>query len=281
MASNPSKNFLYYDFYKPYKEGTLLNYRKFIPALVTDNPFISPHYIKNLKKLDKVSKERLLYGNFEYDDDPARLMEYDAIIDFFTNTVEESDKKYMTVDVARFGSDKTVVILWKGMMIYKIHVYTKQSTKETRQILEALSIAEKIPRSHILIDEDGVGGGVVDELPGCKGFVNNSRQIDISLKHEEKIPNYTNLKSQCYFYLADYINKRMIGCYKDIPVEYKELIIEDFEQIKRKDADKDGKLAVVPKDKIKEQIGRSTDFGDAIMMSMKYELTRQTGWFFF
>lgn len=54
---------------------------KFIPALVTDNPKISPDYIDNLHKLkNKVMKERLLHGNFEYDDTPGRLHSYDAIL---------------------------------------------------------------------------------------------------------------------------------------------------------------------------------------------------------
>ena len=41
--------------------------------------------------------------------------------------------------------------------------------------------------SHIIVDEDGVGGGVKDGISGCKGFVNGSK----ALKNE----NFQNLKS--------------------------------------------------------------------------------------
>ena len=44
LSCNPAKNWVYGDFYKPWREGTLPEYRAFIPALVTDNP-ISPRTI--------------------------------------------------------------------------------------------------------------------------------------------------------------------------------------------------------------------------------------------
>jgi hypothetical protein len=37
-------------------------------------------------RADKVTKERLLNGNWEYDDDPTKLYQYDDINDLFTNS---------------------------------------------------------------------------------------------------------------------------------------------------------------------------------------------------
>jgi len=54
--------------------------------------------------------------------------------------------------------------------------------------------------------------------------------------------------------------------------EYKDQIIEELEQVKRHNIDKDGKLAVIPKEKVKELLGRSPDFSDALMMRMYFEL---------
>ena len=45
-----------------------------------------------------------------------------------------------------------------------------------------------------------------------------------------------------------------------------------MEQIKLKDIDKDGKLGLMPKDKIKALIGRSPDDWDSIMMREYFEL---------
>lgn len=278
MASNPTKNFAYRDYWKPWRENKLPKFRKFIPALVGDNPYISDYYVENLKKLDENSKQRLLYGNWDYDNDPSKLFEYDKILGIFDNFFSQPSKtqKYLSVDVARHGSDRTVIIMWHGFNIIKIQSFDDTTTKFIRELLEKISFNEGIPRMNIVIDEDGVGGGVVDEMKGVKGFINNSRAIEIKQPQTDytQIPkhNYSNLKSQCYFMLADYVSQGKIGCYDEIPMEIKEGLIQDLQQIKVKDADKDGKLQVIGKDEIKENLGRSPDFSDAMMMRFIFEL---------
>jgi hypothetical protein len=269
ICTNPTKNFIYAEFYLPSVENKLYKYRKFVPALVQDNPYISSHYIENLKKLDKNSKERLLFGNWEYDDDPARLFEYDKLVNMFS-IVKSGKIKYLSVDVARYGQDRTVIMIWQGFQLIRVCSYKEQSLRDTRLIIEKLMAEHSITLDRVIIDEDGIGGGLVDEMPGVRGFVNNSKAIQHT-KIESKKENFANLKSQCYFYLADYINQGLIGI-SEVDLETKKLIIEDLEQIKKKDPDKDGKLAITPKEEIKENIGRSPDFGDSMMMRMYFEL---------
>lgn len=268
ICSNPSKNFLYSEFYKPFKDNTLPIYRKFIPSLVTDNPYISDMYIENLKKLDEKSKQRLLYGNWEYDDDPTALFEYEKILSIFVHQLKRGRPiRYISCDVARFGTDKTVIMLWYDMQIEKIYTLDKSPTNTTAEFINKIALENKIPRQNIVVDDDGVGGGVVDNLKGCKGFVNNSKAI--VLNNEEN--NYSNLKAQCYFKLADMINSGEVGCYKNVDIKVKELLIQDLEQIKWDKPDSDKRISVTPKDKIKEMIGRSPDYGDCLMMRMVFE----------
>jgi len=49
------------------------------------------------------------------------------------------------------------------------------------------------------------------------------------------------------------------------------MLIEELEQIKSKDIDKDTKLKIVSKDEIKEVLGRSPDFSDTLMMRSYFE----------
>lgn len=274
IASNPSKNFLYFEFYKPWKEGKMKEYRKFIPALVGDNPHISKYYEENLKKLDRVSKERLLYGNFEYDDDPTRLFDYDSIIDLFTNGAKRG-VKYCIVDVAGFGRDKTIIGIWDGLFLVEVMIEDNISSDELDEIL----IERKIPRSKCAVDEVGVGFGLVKDLPGIKGFVANTTPIKKKKEREEDkvLHNYKNLKAQCWFELANYVNNGLIGITKKISLEARELLIEDLEQIKQKDPGKDAPLNVLSKEEIKEFLGRSTDIGDMMMMRMYFEINPNKG----
>jgi phage terminase large subunit len=269
---NPSKNHVYFRYYKPFKDKNLAEHVEFIPALVTDNPYLDEVYISQLRKADKITRERLLNGNFEYDDDPSRLFEFDALNDLFTNKPfnvnNEQVKCFLTVDVARFGQDLTVLMLWKDFYVYKIHYFTKNNLKDLREYVEDLCIKEGIPRSHVVVDEDGVGGGLKDELVGCKGFVNNSRPIE----NKGEVVNFANLKTQCYYACADAVNARKVGVYSSFPEFARNRLIEDLEQVKRKNPDRDEKIRIVGKDEVKDVIGRSPDFGDAFSMRWFFEL---------
>ena len=271
MGSNPCKTFIYKEFYKRWRDNKLEPFKAYVPASVYDNPFISEHYIENLKKLDPINRARLLDGNWEYDDDPTKLFNYDSILDMFTLSATKG-KKYCIVDAAGFGRDKTVIGLWDGLFCYKIIIMENISSKELDEIL----LKESIPRSQCAIDELGVGFGLVKDLSGVKGFVANARPI-VPKKETETDKaqhNYKNLKSQCWFELANYVNSNLIGITREISKDARNLLIEDLEQMKQKDPGKDAPLHVLTKEEIKENIGRSTDVGDMFMMRMFFELKK-------
>jgi len=273
ITCNPSKNWLYRLVYKLWKKGILPKEYAFIQSLYGDNPHTAEDYGKMLEQIkDKPTKQRLMFGNWEYDDDPAKLMEYDAITDLFTNTAEESSDKYLTGDIARYGQDKTVIKLWKGFDVYKMFVYVKQGIDTTIDKVRDILREERIPYSHAIVDEDGVGGGVVDGLRGIKGFVANSS----ALKNPETFAteNYRNLKTQCSYMLAEKVNKREIAITAEIREKEKEMIIEECDQIRSKDIDKVAPLQLIPKEEVKEMIGRSPDFSDALIQRMYFLLDK-------
>ncbi len=260
---NPDKGFIYQNFYKPFKDGTLDNDKAFVQALVTDNPYISEYYIENLKSLDKISKERLLFGNWEYNNNDLALIEYDAITDLYTNEHAKGGNLYITADIARYGADKSVIGIWNGFRCEQIIVKSKENVKQISDFIKATAQVKSIPMSRIIVDEDGVGGGVKDNL-GCKGFVNNSKALK---------GNYVNLKSECYYMLAEKINKRELFVNADISI--RKDLSEELEYVWRHNADKDTKLAVMPKEKVKDKLGRSPDISDMLMMRMYFELNSQ------
>jgi phage terminase large subunit len=274
MTGNPSKNWSYDLFYRPSKDGTLRADRQFVQALPGDNENLPESYLESLRGLDEKSRQRLLEGNWEYSDDPTTLILYDKILDCFNNDFPAlSGDGYITVDVARFGSDKTVIGLWNGFRV-RMFPYSGLSVSQTAEKVRELQQKHSIPNSRTIADEDGVGGGVVDILR-CKGFVNNSRPLPNPVTHQDE--NYSNLKSQCYFKLAERINKGGLFIEeKDITI--KEKVIQELEQVKQHNMDKDGKRMVLPKDKVKEIIGRSPDYADTLMMREWFELKPALSW---
>lgn len=264
---NPAKNWTYQEFYKPQIDGTISENKRFIASLIDDNPFISKHYKQNLLTLDQVSKERLLFGNWEYSNDPSTLIDYDKILDAFSSSYLPTGPHYITCDVARFGNDSTVIGVWDGYRV-KLHQYKGKSVVEVADIIKSFQIENQVPSSQIVVDEDGVGGGVVDILR-CKGFVNNSSPLENPITRQKE--NFDNLKSQCYYKLAEMINDSKL--YINASGTMKEKIVEELEQVKQKSVDNDGKKGIIPKDKVKALIGRSPDFSDALAMRMIFEYT--------
>lgn len=277
QTCNPSKNYLYREYYLPHKNKTLDPWKVFIQALPTDNKCLASGYLENLERsLSPDEKERLLKGNWEIDTDASALINYNKIVDIFSNTHVPGGRKCITGDMARLGGDKIPIIEWDGFRGH-IRFYSRQDLKTTAGLLEAARIRLGCGLSDILVDEDGLGGGVVD-FYGCKGFVNNSKPLP-SPTHPQRDPktgnpvpeNFDNLKSQCYYRMADRINNNgYYITYDDDRV--KGWLIGELEQVKQKALDSDMKKGVIPKDQVKELIGRSPDFADAMMQRESFEL---------
>lgn len=261
LTCNPARNWVYTDFYDPWRKGALAPHRAFVPALVTDNSHISPHYIDNLKRLTGPDRERLLLGNWDYDHDPAALMAPDAIMDIFTADQVPDGKMAITADIARYGSDRTVIMLWSGLRVIHVTVMQRNAITEAAAAIKQLAEQEGVPRSRIVVDDDGIGGGVVDLLPGCYAFKGGAKVIG---KGE-----YQHLKAQCSYELAAHVNDGLVAWEPD---SYHEEVSTELRWVKRDKVDSDGKLRILGKDKVKEGLGRSPDFADAMMMRMVLEL---------
>lgn len=267
---NPSKNWVYSFFYFPFKTDRLTPDKKFVQALLSDNPKISEHYKANLLSLDKNSKERLLYGNWEYDDDPAVLCQYNAITDCFTNDhVRPSKISYISADLAMQGRDRFVAGLWKGL-VCEIRIEKAKATgKEIETDLKSLMNAGRVGHSNTIADSDGLGSYLESYLNGIKEFHAQS--------HAMNQKEYINIKSECGFKLAELINKREIKII--CTDEQKQFIIEELGVLKRDSVDNDDtRKRIIKKEKMKEILGRSPDYLDMLLMRMWFVVYNSENW---
>lgn len=83
--------------------------------------------------------------------------------------------------------------------------------------------------------------------------------------------NLQNLKTQCSFKLAELVETHRLAVKEAGDTDE---IVEEFSQIKQRDMDQDGKLKIVGKDEVKEELGRSPDTTDTFVMRMYFELLR-------
>lgn len=294
ISCNPWKNFTYTDFYKPYIKGlaewdefkyltTKLPWwqvfkKKFVRALVTDNPFVEKRYIYRLQAgTDEVTKQRLLYWNFEYDDDPTLLFSKDIIDNSFWEPLNTDDTYFLTVDAARKGKDNTVIMLWKWLDMIETFEIKAATLTEQKKIIQDYINKYKINLSNVIIDEVWVWGWLVDMI-WCKGFIANASPLQpYSIKYrKDKKRNYANLRTQAFFYLEQYMRDGKIRI-KANPT-LRETITEELLFIKQKDIDSDTKITLESKKDMKEMLGRSPDYADALSFRMRWIIKNHHEW---
>lgn len=274
---NPSKNHVYSRFWLPFKNDNMPKDRVFIRALATDNPFLSQKYIEQLEKADEITRERLLHGNFDYDDDERALVSYKQILDCFTNTFIPEGEKRLSADLAMQGRDNFVVGALDGLRISFPLVMQKSTGRVIEEKIKDLAHTRGVRRSNVIADSDGMGQYLESYLQGIETFRANKTPID---------RQYGNLSHECLFKLAELIRKGEI--FLDVPESQRvvvggrehrlrDVLVEELGQLKIDNAsiDKDQKKRVISKDEMKKNIGRSPDFLDVLKMAMFYFVSNQ------
>ena len=261
---NPKRNWIYSDFVFPASRKELAPWRKFIKALPQDNPYVDQAYIDNLMKADKVTVQRLLYGNFEYEDDPTLLVDYDAVQDLFTNDHVVGDGvSYISADLAMQGRDSFVAGSWNGLRVRVAIDQQKSTGKSIEQDLKALMNTTGTGHSNVVVDSDGLGSYLDSYLTGIKTFHAQS-----SARNSKE---YANFKSECGYKLAELVNKREIKII--CTPQQKQSIVEELHVLKAKTVDDDEtRKRLISKDEMKEQLQRSPDYLDMLLMRMYFEL---------
>jgi len=269
MTCNPGMNFLYSEFYRPWQKGELARHRTYIPALLSDNIYQSKHYKRNLElTLSEQDKSRLLEGQWDFDSDKARLIKYDTVLDIYNlSKYKSSGDYYISADIA-FTGDKCIILLWQGLEIFKIYNYKGDEPEE--EIIRIRDEYNVDPRK-IVYDSDGVGKYLKGKLRMAYDFINNGVPINKE--------NYSNIKSQVYFKLAELIN---MGLVKSRDTYLKEELIQEVYEIKSVPMETvEGKMSIIKKKEVVKNIGRSPDISDAMAYRMVFELKKKVGRSFF
>ena len=265
---NPAKNYLYTKYYKKLRDGTLEPHKKMVIALPKDNKTMSEDYYQGLlDTLDENGVQRLVYGNWEYDGNPLKLFDFTKITDLWINEqIKKTGYKYLTADIAYQGSDLFVIGIWDGFILEKIIAIDKIDETQVSKKINDLRLKYGIPIRNVIYDADGIRKFVVQStktgfLKGAKAFRNNAKAFGRD--------NYKNLKTQCYFKLAEMVDKNLIYIQDKT---YSKQIMEELEQIMKQPDTDDGKIRLEKKGDLKERLGRSPDFADMMMMRMITEV---------
>ena len=161
MIGNPTKNTGFFaDSHKRHRSSyTPLHFR------CSDSPLVDKSYRENLvKKYGEDSNIVRVRADGEFpkqDDDVLISIEAtEQCID--RETRKTSASRRLGIDVARFGSDRSVLCVRQGPNVERIEIRGKIDTEALAGLGIQMADAENI--DEIFVDAAGVGGGVVDKL---------------------------------------------------------------------------------------------------------------------
>jgi len=164
------------------------------------------------------------------------------------------------VDVARFGADRTVLLVRRGGNVLHLEIHEKEDTMATAGRVKAMIEDRGIPPANVSVDDAGLGGGVTDRLReqglGVNAVTFGSKPIDTV--------RFMNVRAECYWLLREAFIEDATDpiC---IPQEYSALARECA--IAHYGYNSAGKVKIESKDEIKKRLRRSPDLADALALS--------------
>ncbi|KKL56314.1 hypothetical protein LCGC14_2246640, partial [marine sediment metagenome] len=172
----------------------------------------------------------------------------------------ESSSKSLGVDVARFGSDNTVLIGYKNFKQIHKKKFNGQDTVKTSNMIKHLIITEDYKT--IVIDDTGIGGAITDQLNDWVNETNRIVEI-IPVNFAESAQNeddYSGIVTEMWFNVKKLIGEKRIQLIDDGNL-FSELAGRKY------DFDNKGRFKVESKQEYKKRNGsRSPDEADALIL---------------
>lgn len=228
---------------------------KFFQFSSFDNPLVNADEIKRL--IDELGGENSeivkqeIYGEF-VDNTSNLLLSVSEIEKAMQNRDYEPGIEIWSVDVARYGDDKSVIAKLNGNHIYELQGFSNLNTNElSNKIFEHFARAENKP-IRIFIDTTGVGAGVFDNL-----YARNLPVSEAIMSAKAVDNRYKNKRAEMYFTLSQKLKFLRLPNEKRLLNEA--MAISYF-------VNNDGKFQIESKDEIKKIIGVSSDYLDAVAM---------------
>ncbi len=253
LASNPEQCWLIPEFIETPKPG-----HGYVPALSSDNPYLSNDYIESVREIYADTPE-LLAAYLEGDWNAVGSV--DQVFDFAD--VDKAMKRVIPAsgpvveygaDIARFGGDETVIFRRQGLHIDLVARKKKLDTMQTADLIHGY-VGTDVPVAAIKIDDVGLGGGVTDRLRQRNhpvvGVIANAKANDPA--------KFYDLKAEMVWHLRELLHNELVDLPDDAELRRQILAI--------KYRVRNGRIQIELKEETKKRMGRGPDLFDALVLS--------------
>lgn len=219
-------------------------------------------------KLDASFRVRVL-GEFADEADTAFFTQKSIDAAYSADRSEHADdasaRCWLGVDVARFGSDDSVVYLNQRGRVRFLASWSKTDTTESAKRIHDLALANDA--GQVRIDSTGIGGGVLDSLTSPLmveqfGLVEDRPYILIGIDGGTRSPEpakYLNARAYNHHQVREMMFAGLLDLDPNDKDLWKELVALTYRFTPR------GSLQITPKDEMRKKMGGSPDRLDAMI----------------
>ena len=242
---------------------------------VGENNLIPLNWIEQACSNERL--EQILGLSLPYGDDKQEA-ENERIRQQMLQTYMTSQDTIRGVDVARFGSDTTVVQPRWGAIVGRAKAFHKMDTMQTAGYV--WSTLENKPTDLTCVDVIGVGAGVVDrlrELQAEQNALGNSQfaniiAVNVAEKPMEKPEGlvqmeFANSRAELYWRLRGMFERGEIYLMPDENGNPPEELMDELSSIQYKFLG--DKIYIEEKAEMKKRLQKSPDRADALMLTLK------------
>ncbi|MCK5602824.1 hypothetical protein KAR91_13165 [Candidatus Pacearchaeota archaeon] len=172
-----------------------------------ESPLVTPRYINQMAKYGKDSnKYRIrVLGKFPKSEADT-LIPFDLAEAAQMRTVEASGSVVWGLDVARFGSDSSIIMKRQGNKVLGYKRYSKMDLMElVGNVVQEYKQTPKKNRPEIIfVDTIGLGAGAYDRLNELELPV---REVNVSTKSSNS-KEFKNVRAECYDTMREYFAEK-------------------------------------------------------------------------
>lgn len=248
-----------------------------VTYLDDDKGFLSSELLDIINELKESDFE--LYKEIYLGEVDNKKRKYFRLCKIHDREPEPTDFVFAGIDASTTGDDKTMLSILRYSRQDKVMYHESFETIDTSNWLDGETfyencalIDERLVENRVMfvvIDRGGGGQGIVDELTRkerpyqVKGVYFGNKPTD-----KKKSISFNNLRSQMFYQLSDYMNHGIVQMrQKNQEIAMNELNYFDFSKVKKEEIAT--KLGLNSKDDIKQLLGHSPDYSDALALNVE------------
>lgn len=247
-----------------------------------------PNYLGNLAQQDPAQVGRDLGGNWHIRAGGDDIISRTEMENFYSlpKILDDEGRKRVSCDVAFTGGDSLVMWLWNGWHIEDLFV-CRNNAKVAVELVKSKLIEWGVNEENMTYDLNGLGQVFKGFFPKAIPFNNMASALPRNREEKNVVKSlFGNLKSECAYMFTQKLKEQEISInpallerkysgdgFDKMPLS--QILLRERKCIRQNEETADRCFTLIAKKRMKQYVGHSPDYIEAMFMVMIFELIKQ------